>query len=478
MISEKILVIGNGILGLMSAYEIKMRSPRAEILIIGKRSRVGGATPAAAAMLNSFAEIEPTSLKSIPSCNHFGLSRHATAEWDALIKKILNDEDVPSSNRKSLKKSYKKGTFIINNNASDSFDDKVFASIKRALDKFREKYDFVEPSKIPNYLPQERFRANKALFLPNEGWLNPNLMLRILETKLDKIGVSFIDAECKKIIYNSKKVECIKLSNGESLYGEAYLVANGSGFSGLFNKTEDQLYFQPVFSGVGVSIQIRALGKNHSHCVRTVNRGGACGIYTVPYENEHPQVGCQDIIIGASNFISEKQKYLGRLISVKHLLDAAINEINQNFYNAEIVKINVGNRPTTIDGYMLFGKTYINNLFVITGTRRDGFHLAPTLAKNIAKQMFGENIDSRLKVFHPNRKIIRDLSLEDGININTAHLISEQYQHGFVPATILQAKKNEEIIKKEVKIIHKRCSQNKFGIPPLMLKMYRDRKIK
>jgi len=478
MVPEKILVIGNGILGLMSAYEIKQRSPKVEVIVIGKKNRLGGATTAAAAMLNSFAEIEPTSLKSVPSRNHFGVSRQATVEWDIFNKKIFKDLDIPKPLRRELIKSYKKGTFIINNNASDSFDDKVFTSIKSALDQYHETYDLVEPSEIPNYFPQERYRANKAIFIPNEGWLNPNLLLQILEHKLKKLGVVFIDEECVNIVYNSKKVEFIKLSNQDVLRGDKYLVANGSGFTRLFKQSKAQLYFQPVFSGVGVSIQIRASGRSHSHCVRTVNRGGACGIYTVPYVSGESDAGSQDIIIGASNFISEVQKFRGRLISIKHLLDAAINEINQNFYNAELVKINVGNRPTTVDGYMLFGKTLISNLFVITGTRRDGFHLAPTLAKNITKQIFGENIDARLKVFHPNRNIIRDLTFKDGVEINTSHLISEQYQHGFVPATILQAKKNVEVTRKEVENIHKRSGQRKFGIPPLMLKMYRDHKIK
>lgn len=478
IILKKILVVGNGILGMMSALKLKERSPKAEIAIIGKNNRPGGATTAAAAMLNSYAEIEPLSLKSLPSRIHFSLSRQATKEWDVFIEENLKSKNIPHSLRRRLKASYKKGTFIINNNASDSLDDKVFFSIKTALESYSEKYDDVEPAKIPNYFPQERLRAKRALFIPNEGWVNPNLILQLIELKLNKMGVTFIDEECVNVSFNANKVESIKLSNKKVLVGDAYLIANGSGFKRILSTEKTPLYFQPVFSGVGVSIQIRVPGRYHTHCVRTVNRGGACGIYTVPYVNENQNNSHQDIIIGASNFISESQKTRGRLISIKHLLDGAINEINQKFYNAELVKINVGNRPTTVDGYMLFGQTKIKNLFVITGTRRDGFHLAPVLAKNIAKQIFDDKIDPKLQVFHPNRKIIRDLSFKDGIDINTAHLISEQYQHGFIPATILQAKKNEETIRKEVEQIHNRAGKMKFGIQPLMLKMYRDRKIK
>ena len=43
---------------------------------------------------------------------------------------------------------------------------------------------------------------------------------------------------------------------------------------------------------------------------------------------------------------------------------------------------------------------------------------------------------------------------------------------------VYNEQENLFLFRKEVENIHKRSGQRKFGIPPLMLKMYRDHKIK
>ena len=52
----KVVIIGNGILALTTAFRF-LKNSDAAIEIIGPRNRMGAATPCAGAMLNSFAEI-------------------------------------------------------------------------------------------------------------------------------------------------------------------------------------------------------------------------------------------------------------------------------------------------------------------------------------------------------------------------------------------------------------------------------------
>mgnify|MGYP001232633248 CR=1 FL=1 len=60
----KIAIIGNGICSLTSAFKLALEiSKTDEIFIIGEKRKEGSASNAAAAMLNSFAELEATSLK-------------------------------------------------------------------------------------------------------------------------------------------------------------------------------------------------------------------------------------------------------------------------------------------------------------------------------------------------------------------------------------------------------------------------------
>ena len=57
------IIIGNGIIALTTAFRLlKKLAPTDNISIIGPKNRPGSATLAAAAMLNSFGEIESHSL--------------------------------------------------------------------------------------------------------------------------------------------------------------------------------------------------------------------------------------------------------------------------------------------------------------------------------------------------------------------------------------------------------------------------------
>ena len=80
----------------------------------------------------------------------------------------------------------------------------------------------------------------------------------------------------------------------------------------------------------------------------------------------------------------------------------AINEINNNFYAATLIKTNVGWRPTTQDTFPLLGKSSLDNLFIATGTKRDGFHNSPVISENIASLM-RENkaINKEFQIFNP-----------------------------------------------------------------------------
>ena len=83
------VILGNGILAATIAFRLTKRlAAKDRITIIGKRSRPGSATLAAAAMLNSFAEIEVGSLNSELDRYRFELSRAAGRMWPQFEKEI------------------------------------------------------------------------------------------------------------------------------------------------------------------------------------------------------------------------------------------------------------------------------------------------------------------------------------------------------------------------------------------------------
>ena len=82
----KIIIIGNGIIALSTAYKIAKRASSAdELYIIGNNKRTGSATLAAPAMLNSYCEIGCNTLSSKIDLFRFELSRKATDSWPDLF---------------------------------------------------------------------------------------------------------------------------------------------------------------------------------------------------------------------------------------------------------------------------------------------------------------------------------------------------------------------------------------------------------
>ena len=111
--------------------------------------------------------------------------------------------------------------------------------------------------------------------------------------------------------------------------------------------------------------------------IRTPNRAFACGLHCVPR-------GDGVLYLGATNIISERPKQQALISDVQFLLDCAVDQLNLDLHDAEIISIQVGNRPIPADGFPLIGECCIKGLWLATGTYRDGLHQSPLLARYIA----------------------------------------------------------------------------------------------
>jgi len=476
-----IVIIGNGILAVTTALRLALRAKESDkIYIIGKKSRPGSATMAAAAMLNSFCEVEEGSLESEIDLFRFELSYQATRMWPKFVMdhlEVAMQHDCLIDDCKDCGGAtggcFELGTYLINNTATDSLDDANYNAVIKALDDFIEPYSVVDPRDIPNYKPFERNRATRAIYIPNEGWLNPKLTLRSLDASLEGFDcIEFIDEEVESIEKNGNLVENVILKNGNRVSGDKFLLATGATSSEIIDRSNLGISIPRIFYGAGVSIQIKSPNDPHTKAIRTPNRGLACGIYTVPFYTS-PNVPLDEIIIGASSYLSPVPIKGARVGSVQGLLNGAMEQINSNFFRAEITAINLGYRPVSADTYPVIGRTSISNLIIATGTKRDGFHLSPLLSEVLMKIIYEEEIDSRFKVFSPERKLIRELSREKAIEISIKHLISSSYQHGFVPSHDRLGEKIKEMYRKELEELHDKVGAFEWGIPPELLDLYR-----
>jgi len=466
------VIAGNGILALSTAFRLTQRIGQDDsIVIIGPRTRLGAATPAAAAMLNSYAEISAYSLKSEPDRYHFELSREAGRKWAAFEEEMRK----ASSSKAPLSRGEKdRGTYMLNNTASDEWDDRNFDAVAKALTDFKEPFDWVNPADIPNYLPSQHLRATRALYIRGEGWLNPRLILQTLDEILSgDTRVTMTDASAKRFVKNGSLVTAVELEDGSMVEGDVFLLANGATASSLLKRSELGIAMQPVFYGVGISLEIKSTGHPHQKCVRTTNRGGACGVYTAPLYLGEGQPD-DHIVVGASNRVVNDPTQYGRLQSIEHLRGSAIREINGHFYAAELIRVNVGWRPTSQDTYPLIGKTSVANFHVATGTKRDGFHLSPVISDYMATLMIGGTVDERFVMFSPERAVIHDIPREEGIEMIVNSLMSEQYQHGYLPSNVRMNAQVRDTYRKDIEALHDKVGAKDWAMHPELVNMYRQ----
>lgn len=474
------VIIGNGIIGLTIAFRLARRAGfKDQITLIGKKMRPGSATLAAGAMLNSFAEIEKDSLDSELDLYRFELSHLATKMWPKFERELIDATGacLPSGCKKCQGFAgggcVETGTYVVNNTAADDLDDENFDAILKALQDFNEPHRIVNPSDIPNYMPEQRHRATRALYIENEGWFNPRLMVEKLESALGRFPqVRILDAGVDRLEGSASGVTGAVLESGYRILADNFVVATGSTVTSLMEKSNLGIQIQRIFHGVGVSVEIRSRDYPHSKCIRTPNRGLACGIYTVPYFTV-PDQPTNHILIGASNFVSPDPVEHGRISSVESILNAAIEQVNFNFYRAELIRVNVGLRPTSQDTYPLIGKTSIDNLIVATGTKRDGFHMSPLISEQVVSLIYGEKLDDRLSWFSPERSIIRSMTREEAIEKAVRHQISAAYQHGFSPSKSRMVDQIKKMYRDDLERLHDQVGAIDWGIPPEMLDMYR-----
>lgn len=473
------VIIGNGIVALSTAFRLARRASDSDRLtIIGKTSREGAATLAAAAMLNSFAEIEVGSLETEIDLYRFELSHQATQMWPKF------EEDIIATGGAHLPKAcgscqvlsggcYDRGTYIVNNTAADDLDDENFDAIVSALEMFSEQFSHVNPRDIPNYMPEQRYRATRAIYIPGEGWLNP----RIVIEKLDKVlglfpQVTFIEAHADRLTAKNASITGVVLDDGRIVEGDRYLLATGASVTDLLAKSAIGIEMQRVFYGVGTSIEIKSPDYPHTKCIRTPNRGLACGIYSVPFF-QGPGIPNDHILIGATNRIMPTPHHYASISNIEGLTTSAIEQLNSNFYRADLVRVNVGWRPTSQDTYPLLGKSSIDNLIIATGTKRDGFHLAPLISEMMADLMEGKAIDERMAMFAPERPLIKTMTREQAVEKAARHMISAAYQHGYSPSKSRMGDQVIQMYRDQVNALHDKVGIADWGIPPEMLDMYR-----
>jgi glycine/D-amino acid oxidase-like deaminating enzyme len=412
----KIAIVGNGIIGLSVARELKKIDKSNVIFVFGYQNRVGAGSMAAAAMLNSFAEIEANYLNHEINQKRFRQSQIATSLWPQVLSS-LEDET-------GMKISSGLGTYVISDNRQGSLESENFEAIAEALNRFEEPHTFVDLKDLFGYRPAIEGSAARALYIEREGWVDVAPTINAFEKSLLRQDVKFVDQEIVNIVSNkdSGSVRLLDVS-GESHEFDKVLFAAGAktrNFIHHLGGTDNNPY---LLFGVGNTIRLKVNDLKQRQVIRTPNRGLACGLYSAPYLQD-------ELVIGATNYVTDEAKTFPGVEEVHSLLSMAQRELNSELAFAEIKNISTGWRPISSDGVPIIGKTALKNTYICSGTRRDGWHLSSYLSELVAELIYQDETPEELEIYRMNRVPYRFISVKQSIDMCTRHYINGMLQHG------------------------------------------------
>ena len=381
--SFDIAILGNGIIGFLSAVIIKDKFPNKKVAIIGNDNFKYSASLAAGAMHNVYCEIENDFNNSLLEQSNFEMGIKSREEFKKIFKKFKFTDIITA-----------KDTLFYIKNESSEFEKKNFFV---ACNIAKNDKVLIKPSKteIKKYFNGNIHSSNFECFkIKNEFAFNP---LKLLD-KIVEI------AKKNKISIFSKKIESIKLKNNLYIIDnefKAKKIVIAAGY-GSYNIGKQLFKPVPVLKGVGSAFLLKNdFFKNFNHVIRTSDRGGAqCGVHLVPYNKRRGEV-----YLGAGNYISNEEEPKARAETLRYLINTIENElVPKNVIYKSTCETFFGYRPRSLDKYPSIGPVN-DNIFYISGTYRSGLTWAAFIANQVLKWLENNKVDDLLKIYKPDREL-------------------------------------------------------------------------
>jgi glycine oxidase len=412
-------VIGNGIIGSLVALNLVRLDKTHIVELWGPLNRKFAGSAAAAAMLNSVAEIDRHTFANEINAERFSHSRLSKELWDDIDASVFDGGIFSAGGY---------GTHVLRTGSPESLEDENWQLMEKALDDFSIEFDIVESRSVPGYLPRRGFESAEALWIPGEGWMDPEKVLKQIDQLLDRSSnVSVHPFEASEIQESHDSIR-VRSELGIEQDFDKVVIASGHRSLELAGPFLLEHPRHPhILAGEGVTIRLQVAALDQATVVRTANRGLACGLYSAPYAGE--------LVVGASNHVTTTPSGIPGLESVRSILTMVSNELNSELSQAGVLRVNYGIRPVSTDSVPMIGLVS-QHLFMISGTRRDGWHMAPLIAKYASETVSsGESsAPESMKIYSPLRESYRFLSVEDSVSEAIQHYISGLDQHGYKAA--------------------------------------------
>lgn len=413
-----VLIIGRGVLGLSVALELARREPDARVAIAGPAAPVGIASRAAGAMLGCFGEVTYDTLATDASRAKFEIGLEAHRRWPVVLETLERTAGVTPH--------HVPGTHVLLNARSGELDTLNFGALIEALDSYDERWEEVDPRDVPGLRPVPDSRPLRAVLLPDEGAVDGNQVLGMLELAVAALGVGFIDDHVSALAEQDGSLGARLASVGAIGAGQI-VVAAGAWSASLLRTLLPLDGVLPMFAGAGVAcVGRRVAGEPFSTVVRTPNRSGSCGLHLIPLPAGREY-------IGATNVVFAEPELHGHAGIQHALVGYAMDQLDEAIFFHRVEQWRIGNRPITLDGFPAVGATAAEGLFVITGTYRDGFHCSPVLAEYLVDEMLGA-VSALPPCFAPTRRPLFTRTVDEAVADYVLHSSAGWFEEsGVVP---------------------------------------------
>ena len=465
-----VIVIGNGALGCSIAYRLKASDKTLKVAIIGPAARKGAATTTAGAMINVWAELAPGQFDDPVLADRAELTISGGCLWDDYCAELSESGSHPID--------IKWGTYVINNSRGSPHERRAVDYMLDVMQKRQINHRLCDPSEIKWLKPEITGEATRIVWIP-DGRIDSREVLKVYERAFRNMSVEQIDATVEELQATNNN-RSVKLSDGTTLSAKHIVLANGSFAQSLIDQVLEIRNATPrLLWGAGSAVDLAfppwimrdrgGLERNvfdMDAVVRTVDRGGACGIHVVPY-------GEGKYYLGASSGVWFEPEPSARVHAVEVLLRSVVEEINYGFFYANMEVRGPGHRPTSVDTFPLLGQSHVPGIWFANGTKRDGFTCSPLIANELVAEMLGQRRSRLPERFRPSRKVIsyktKAAALDDAVSAN----VGGEYQHGLkLPPYAVEGYRAHK--REQYEAIYRKRNLSEFGIHPEVLHIYEN----
>ena len=356
--SNKIIIIGGGIIGISIAIELKLRGAKVTVI---SRDFQQIATNAAAGMLAPQAEAIPPG-KMLDLCLK---SRTLYPEWVQKIESISG-----------LETGYWSCGILSPVYALKDRENYALPSLN---------YQWLNQVAIHQYQPGLSPEVIGGWFYPQDGQVDNRYLYQSIIAAAKELKVEIQSGIVTEIIRKKGKIKSLKTSIGE-IEAEHYVLATGA--------WSQELLPIPIFPTKGqmLSLKVPSYVSRENLSLQQVIYGSHC--YIVPRKDGRIIIGatCENIGFVDGNTPVGIQQLLGNAIRLYPVLR-----------DYEILEFWWGFRPNTPDEMPILGKSHYSNLTLATGHYRNGILLAPVTGMLIADLIWNNQSDPLLKAFNYSR---------------------------------------------------------------------------